>query len=152
VANLKDLPVLFIDCQTTGASPQHGQIIELGWAFGCAADEDAQVETRLIALPDGEQLPLRISRLTGITGDDMLEALPAKKVVKELRSVAAQLPQPQSLAIAHYSRFEETFLQSMFAENSGGDKLPLLLSVPVLLPKSSILIFHLEPFALFVVI
>lgn len=135
MANLKDLPVLFIDCQTTGASPQHGQIIELGWAFGCAADEDAQVETRLIALPDGEQLPLRISRLTGITGDDMLEALPAKKVVKELRSVAGQLPQPQSLAIAHYSRFEETFLQSMFAENSGGDKLPFTFVCTCLIAK-----------------
>lgn len=135
MTNLRDLPVLFIDCQTTGASPQHGQIIELGWAFGRASDSGAVIQTRLIALPEGQELPPRISHLTGITGDDMLQALPAKKVVRELQSISKQLPVPDAFAIAHYSRFEETFLNSLFAENGGGSKLPFAFVCTCLIAK-----------------
>ena len=30
--NLDELVVLFIDCQTTGANPKQGSLIEIGWA------------------------------------------------------------------------------------------------------------------------
>jgi|GEM_PF-6162440 len=30
--SLEQLPVLIIDCQTTGANPIRGHLIEIGWA------------------------------------------------------------------------------------------------------------------------
>ena len=48
---LKDMKVLLLDCQTTGASPQFGQILELGWMVADARGA-GPVQTRLMALPE----------------------------------------------------------------------------------------------------
>ena len=108
---LKDMKVLLLDCQTTGASPQFGQILELGWMVA-DAQEPGPVETRLMALPDEEVLPARIKRLTGITDDDMERALTPQSLLQELKSVLVN--KAPVIAVAHYAQFERSFLAEFF--------------------------------------
>src|ERR1700733_7671625 len=83
--NLFDQPLLFVDCQTTGATPGSAHLLEVGWAVGRASDlTPPKVVTRLVALPEDESLPARIQKITGITEGDMASALPASVVVEEL--------------------------------------------------------------------
>ncbi|MBI5176304.1 MAG: GIY-YIG nuclease family protein [Candidatus Melainabacteria bacterium] len=110
---LKDMKVLLLDCQTTGASPQFGQILELGWMVADAHDP-GRVETRLMALPDEEVLPARIKRLTGITDKDMQAALSPQTLLQELKSVLSE--QAPVIAVAHYAQFERSFLAEFFAD------------------------------------
>jgi hypothetical protein len=35
--NLADLEILALDCQATGANPQKGHLLEIGWIQTCAA-------------------------------------------------------------------------------------------------------------------
>lgn len=111
---LVDEPVVFLDCQTTGATPKAGHLLELGWAIGVGSG--APVTTsRLIRLPDGEEPPIRIQRLTGITAGDMQQAQPASQVVAELlEQMAAH--QKMRFAVAHYAQFEQAFVNHLFAE------------------------------------
>lgn len=101
---------MIIDCQTTGASPQYGQILELGYQIVRGGEILAAPESHLLELD--EELPERISRLTGITKDDMQEALSRKKLLNRLK---AQLKQPEiKFAVAHYAQFERGFLVDFF--------------------------------------
>jgi DNA polymerase III subunit epsilon len=115
---LLDLPVLIIDCQTTGANPRHSYLLELGWMFATAASA-GPIQTSLIALPEGEELPGRIQKITGITAEEMLLAEPAKSVIARLK--ADGIP---PMAVAHYAKFEQAFLDDFFKTNSRYKTLP----------------------------
>lgn len=131
---LIDQPFLFLDCQTTGATPQSSQILELGWflpqiteaqssylASGQMSSSQAQlaIKTRLIRLPDDQVLPSRIEKITGITAELMQDALAASDVVSELMRDLAQAERhkPIKFAIAHYAQFEQAFLNQLFADH-----------------------------------
>ena len=74
---LDQLEVVVLDCQTTGASPKHGHLLELAWSVGRAADPDwPPVHSHLVRLPDGQRIPPRIAKLTGIRDADLDAALP----------------------------------------------------------------------------
>ena len=81
---LNELPVLILDCQTTGASPKNGHLLELGWMLA-SASEAGTVITSLIKLPEGVELPQRSKKITGITEQDMTAARPATVDINELR-------------------------------------------------------------------
>ena len=110
---LKDMKVLLLDCQTTGASPQFGQILELGWMVADARGA-GPVQTRLMALPEEEVLPARIKRLTGITDEDMQTALSPQALLQELKGVLSR--EAPVIAVAHYAQFERSFLAEFFAD------------------------------------
>ena len=109
-SRLVELPVLFIDCQTTGASPERGRVLELGWFVGTAGEEllPGAIKSRLIALPVGEELPVRIERLTGITSEALELAPSQEDVVLEL--VEDLTIRPVSMVVAHWAQFEQAFL------------------------------------------
>ena len=130
LVKLIDQPFLFLDCQTTGATPQSSQILELGWflpqiteaqssylASGQMSSSQAQlaIKTRLIRLPDDQVLPSRIEKITGITAELMQDALAASDVVSELlRDLAqAERHKPIKFAIAHYAQFEQAFINQL---------------------------------------
>ena len=75
--SLTDLSVMVIDCQATGANPQRGSLLELGWmparASGADPSRVSGVRSCLCGLPEGEKIPRAISRITGIT-EKSLEA------------------------------------------------------------------------------
>lgn len=113
---LKELPVLIIDCQTTGASPQYGQILELGWSrYQPGVDQDEPtITTRLIKLPQDEILPERIKKITGITDSDMQSAHSAVDVIAELSQVVSAADSSQLLAVAHWAQFEQSFISDFY--------------------------------------
>lgn len=107
---LDELDVVVIDCQTTGASPQHGHLLELAWSVGRAANPawrtDPAVVSHLVQLPEGARIPPRISKLTGIRDADLESGLPAAEARERLLSAAPPV------AVAHFARFERAFLEA----------------------------------------
>lgn len=114
---LKDLPVLIVDCQTTGASPQYGHILELGWShYQPMSDQDEPIITaRLIKQPDDTILPERIKKITGITDSDMETAYSPIDVINELAAVVAASSASPLLAVAHWAQFEQSFISDFYA-------------------------------------
>ncbi len=69
--DLDRLAVAILDCQTTGATPENGFLLEIAWTIlpSCVDEEDEpKIHSFLVSLPDGEIIPLRISRMRGISG------------------------------------------------------------------------------------
>lgn len=93
ISALASLDVLVVDGQSTGASPAHGHLLELGWARTRAAqaDEALVVEARLLALPEGATIPRPVARLTGIGPADLAHAHAPARVWAALREAAAPL-------------------------------------------------------------
>ena len=119
---LTDIQLLLVDCQTTGATPSHGQIIELGWSRFRAADPLPDLEAteslgRLVALPDEETVPRRVGRLTGITDEMLVGADPIAAVWDGFCRAAAEADQ----LAAHYARFEQKFLRAAGEAHGGVD-------------------------------
>jgi len=101
-ARLRDLSVLFIDCQSTGATPAHGALLELGWA-----GRSGEVVSHLTALPEGETISRQVRRVTGLTASDLRGARPVEAVWGEL---AARGP---ATAVIHFATFERKWLQDL---------------------------------------
>lgn len=108
--SLRDEPVLVLDAQATGASPAHGQLLELGWGWGSARDPELQTQAHLLSQPEGEGLPKIITRVTGITDAALAHARPMDAVWGELLAECA--PRAPVRAVIHCARFELSFLQS----------------------------------------
>jgi DNA polymerase-3 subunit epsilon len=137
---LGEMPVFVLDCQTTGAHPERGHLLEVGWCFcrpGAPAGVSA-IASRLVALPPPGRIPGPIARLTGITAAQMQAAVSRRDLWGLLRAVlpgegaieladgAAACPGGALVtAVAHYARFEELFLRHLHAECEPDRPFPL---------------------------
>ncbi len=112
---LTDLDVLAMDCQTTGATPLSGCLVEVGWArVNPSRDSCASPETCLICLPEGQVLSPRIQKLTGIRPDELMSAVPACTAWERLIAAAQDIRGRSGgscIAVIHYARFERPFLE-----------------------------------------
>ena len=125
VLALADVPVLILDCQTTGASPATGNLLEIAWSlYGSSNAKDNGVTSYLVKQPDEEAIPPRITAITGITDEDMEAAVDPGKILKELRTVIKKLKQPP-LCVIHYARFELPFLLDFFKRHGRRTTLPV---------------------------
>ena len=107
---LADLDVLIVDCQTTGASPAFGCVLELGWGVTRAnRDELAGAEAHWIVLPEGQRVPRQVQKITGYEPAHAAQALPDSDAWSRLRQ-AVQGAAAAPTAI-HYARFELAFLR-----------------------------------------
>ncbi len=102
MSSLRELPVLFVDCQATGASPAHGAVMELGWAVG-----DGAVVSHLTAVPEGTELTRWVRRVTGISQKDLQGARAVEDVWRELEALGP------AHAVIHFATFEEKFLRDL---------------------------------------
>lgn len=84
-------------------------MIELGWALYTNDSSALSVQSSLIALKEDQTLCTRISGLTGISTAD-LEKAPSEKIVLQRFS---QFLKKGQLALAHYARFETSFLENL---------------------------------------
>jgi DNA polymerase-3 subunit epsilon len=112
VAALSQLEVLVVDCQATAAVPR-GHLLEIGWARVSNTVTDAHA--RLIALPDGEQIPSAVRRITGISEHMMRSAVDGRLAWSELSDHAATLAQQPAPTVIHFARFEQPFLRTLSA-------------------------------------
>lgn len=103
---LKELPVFFLDLQTTGAKPSEtSHILEIAWALS----ESSEIKSSLITQPDDQPVPRRILSLTGIRAEEMVESKNLKEVFVDLGSATPNRP-----AVIHYAQFEKPFLKDAF--------------------------------------
>jgi DNA polymerase-3 subunit epsilon len=108
--DLLAIEVLVLDCQSTGATPKHGSLMELGWCRTRAGDDaEPAVRSRLVALPEGAFIPRAVSQITGLVRDDFAGAPPPAEVWAELQSELGGAGEPLPTVI-HYASFEETWL------------------------------------------
>jgi DNA polymerase-3 subunit epsilon len=115
-AFLSRLPVLVVDCQTTGATPGKDQLLEVAWALLPAAAGSPVIHSFVVRLPEGVVIPDRISRMTGIGAAETSNAPGAREVWHLLRAaVAGRVP------VAHFAVFEQRWLDHLFAGFGGRD-------------------------------
>src|SRR5690242_502730 len=114
---LSHLEVLVIDCQATAAAPR-GHLLEIGGAQ--VRDRVTHPHACLIALPDGEQIPPAVSRITGISEHMMRAAIDRQVAWRALAHQAASFTQQPAPTVIHFARFEQPFLRTL-----GGGVCPL---------------------------
>ncbi len=130
--NLANLQILALDCQATGANPQKGYLLEIGWLKTHAAEtlslSALPVKSYLARLPEGVEIPPAVQRVTGISMEALTKALtPAKiwqKVLKTATQIAAADRMDTCPVIIHYARFEKSFLRDLYAKNNRQDDFP----------------------------
>ncbi|HEX9297174.1 MAG TPA: GIY-YIG nuclease family protein [Polyangiaceae bacterium] len=107
---LSELKVLVVDCQTTGASPTYGAVLEIGWGIACANLPDvAQAQAHWVTLPPGDFVDFQVRRLTGYHEAQVTSALSPDEAWHRLRSSMGQAD-PIPVAI-HFAKFELAFLR-----------------------------------------
>src|ERR687897_1243532 len=110
---LSHLEVLVIDCQATAAAPR-GHLLEIGWArVLCTTLTHAHAS--LIALPNGEQIPPAVSRITGISEHMLRDAVEGHLAWHALSDQAASLAQQPAPTVIHFAQFEQPFLRTLGA-------------------------------------
>ena len=118
-------PVWVLDCQATGASPQHGHLVELGWstvsANGAVGADGFEVQQRVLGLPDSAALPWRVAEMTGLRREDLNGASSPETVWSEL---CASLERAPARAVIHCARYELSFLTPLHQRTHPGMDFP----------------------------
>ncbi len=124
---LAELDVLALDCQATAPNPADGHLLEIGWSDVRASEPSSPIEAELFQLPEGAELPRRVSRVTGLDEAALAAGLTPEKVwpsvVKTARSIAERNRQERCTTVIHFSRFEEPYLR--WLEEHVGASFPL---------------------------
>ena len=131
-ASLSELKILALDCQATGANPQKGYLLELGWMTACASptknSQAGGVQAYLNLLPKDEMIPRSVSRITGLTDDIMTAAKTSKDIWQHLmvtvREVNSENQVPVCPTVIHFARFEEPFLKDLHQKNDPESPFP----------------------------
>ena len=133
--SLDELHILALDCQTTGANPANGHLLEIGWvkartsAFETPAD--LQPQAQLVKLPTANEIPRTVKRITGISDGDLKAASDPRKIWHKLvrvgQDVAACNHNDRCPAIIHFARFEEPFLRDLHHKFNSPDPFPFRL-------------------------
>ncbi|MCB9649795.1 MAG: GIY-YIG nuclease family protein [Deltaproteobacteria bacterium] len=122
---LAELEVLVLDGQSTGATPAHGQLIEVGWhrfrAAGQPAPRPEDVGSALVALPPGVRLPRAVRELTGIKNEELAAGGTEAEAWRHLSAAASPLvgagPAP---TVIHFAQFEARFFEALHAAYGEG--------------------------------
>jgi DNA polymerase-3 subunit epsilon len=125
---LKDLPVFFLDLQTTGAKPSEtSHILEIAWGLS----ESTEIKSSLITQPEDQPVPRRILSLTGIRAEEMTESKNLIEVFTDLATTTVARP-----AVIHFAQFEKPFIKDAIEkfnapENSSAAN-PAMIEFPII--------------------
>jgi DNA polymerase-3 subunit epsilon len=112
--NLKTHEFIFFDCQSTGASPGKGNVLEMAWSKCSAEKEPDRLEAFLIKQPEGQSIPFMIQNLTGIVEADMTQAVDERFAYNQFLEQFHLFENEESrVALIHYARFEQAFLRDL---------------------------------------
>jgi DNA polymerase-3 subunit epsilon len=129
---LAELEILTLDCQATGANPQKGHLLEIGWlpTQASAADNLALngLQAYLVNLPANAVIPRPVERITGISSDVTAAGISSESVWERLVKTAQQITAGNPLLscplVIHFARFEEPFLRQLHQKNSFKNAFP----------------------------
>jgi DNA polymerase III subunit epsilon len=113
-----DQPVVFLDIETNGGYGERGRIIEIG---AIRVEGDEVVDTFHSMVNPGTNLPHWITRLTGITENDVVGAPYFEDIAEQLHTFLQS-----AIFIAHNVRFDFSFIKRQL-EASGFVYRPKLL-------------------------
>ena len=121
MTTLTDLIVLALDCQTTGATPEKGRLLEIGWIAGRAGGpihpKPSTVHSHLIRMAPPTEIPKAVQKVTGITDSIMGDALEEADVWQQLHRTATHIAARNDMTrcptVIHYARFEQPFLNAL---------------------------------------
>lgn len=105
---LRDLEVLVLDCQASGATPEHGDLLEIGWGFAGPAGLRG-VEAHWIRPKTARRVPAPIRRLLGWSERCLETALDEEEAWARLLSQST----PGAPTVIHWARFERPFLRAL---------------------------------------
>jgi DNA polymerase-3 subunit epsilon len=133
MTRLADMHILALDCQATGANPDKGHLLEIGWVSASAAEaaspDRLQTESHLIRQPSESPIPPVVRRLTGITEAAMTDAVSPKTAWQSLyqaaRVTAARNQTALCPMVIHFARFEEPFLRHLHAAHDPQTPFPM---------------------------
>lgn len=113
---LLDTSVIVLDCQSTGASPRFGELLEIAWLVvpgGVPPQADAIVDS-CVRLSEGHVIPPVVRELTGITDEEVARAPEVATVWTRVVAAASAITQDGgALAPIHYARFERSFFDEL---------------------------------------
>ncbi len=114
--SLAELKVLTLDCQATGANPDKGHLLEIGWIPTRATSADnpmlTGLQAYLVRLPPDATIPRAVERITGISADFSAAGISPKtaweRLIATAQQVTASSPSIACPTIIHFARFEHT--------------------------------------------
>lgn len=118
IMRLKDTEVLVVDCQATSSKPDHGNILELGWARVRPTAGDGiigPVESLLIKPGPDNTIPRHVLRITGISETKLKSAAELSEAWSALHSAALGTAKRNGRTrcptVIHFASYEKSFLQ-----------------------------------------
>lgn len=125
--SLETLSVLALDCQATGASPAHGDLLELGWALCSGAGLLTPLHSRFVVPRTQRPVRRAVRELTGWSEACLADSIDERELWRRFTEDVAQVtlnarPLP---CIVHFARFELGFLQDLQQRLSTGGDFPL---------------------------
>lgn len=119
---LADLRVLVIDCQAGGATPAHGDLLELGWAITSGAA--AVLEPRSEWTTTDRPVSRIVRKLTGWE-PGLPSVSPVEAWMRLLRDVSRNMTEWPRPTVIHFAQFERRFLEHVHGMVEAGAPLPL---------------------------
>lgn len=128
VTTLRDLSVVVLDAQATGASPTHGALLEIAHVVTAAkqgARAPVEIEAHWVELPPKTRVSRIVRELTGYTDADARDAIAPEEAWRALSAAATRAridPLGPSPTIVHFAQFETPFLYDLHARFRLGDE------------------------------
>jgi DNA polymerase-3 subunit epsilon len=132
MATLTNLQILTLDCQATGANPDKGHLLEIGWlpTRASTADNTAMtgLQAYLVRLPADAAIPRAVERITGISDNATAAGISSGSVWGRLIETATQItagnPSSACPLVIHFARFEKPFLRQLHQKNNSAGPFP----------------------------
>jgi DNA polymerase III subunit epsilon len=118
---LRELQVLALDCQAGGATPAHGDLLELGWVRCAQAGLVGPVQSCWVVPRTRRPVPRAVRELTGWSESCVAEAVDERVVFGALCEQLGAAPVP---TVIHFARFELPFLRDLHGRLAGGGAFP----------------------------
>ena len=120
-ARLDALEVLVLDCQASGATPAHGDLLEIGWAV-TTGEQAVRAPVGHWVTPASDRPVSRIVReLTGWDEQALASSIAPGEAWSRLAAAATSPPMP---TVIHWARFELPFLRLLHATHGAGAAFP----------------------------
>lgn len=120
--DLRRAEVVALDCQATGATPAHGEVLEIGWWAGTTSETTVPTRAYWTRLSPSSVVSGPVRKLTGWSERCAAEAVDPLEAWRTLRGEAPER------AVIHWARFELPFLADLHARAGGsssrGEPLP----------------------------
>lgn len=126
---LGELDVLVIDCQASGATPAHGDLLEIGWAVAGRNGLRGPIRQHFVIPRTERRVPAAVRELTGWSEACIEHAMSEQAVWAALRqdiaSAASTGAAERVVSAIHYARFELPFLHDLHERLGDAEAFPL---------------------------